>query len=126
MAENDVLTTTQTRAIAALLSERDVRSAAQAARVKERTLWRWLADPDFKAELTRQEGAVLDQATRSLLAMQGKALEVFDVVLSDPSARDSDRIRAAQSVLEFLLKLRELNTLEARIAALEAKTNEQP
>jgi hypothetical protein len=123
MAENDTLTPVQRRAINALLSERNTRDAAKAAKVSERSLWRWLTDTDFRAELTRQEGAVIDQATRSLLAMQGAALEVFDKVLTNGTATDANRLRAAEGVLDYLLKLRELNTLEQRIAKLEEAQN---
>ncbi len=126
MTDNGTLSPTQRRAISALLTERNTRDAARAAKVAERTLWRWLADPMFRAELTRQEGEVIDQATRSLLAMQGQALEVFDQVLTSATATDANRLRAAEGVLDYLLKLRELATLEERVRKLEEAQNEKP
>ena len=125
MASNGTLTPKQHQAIAALLTERNTRDAAKAANVAYRTLWRWLSDPVFRGELTKHEGAAIDQATRSLLAMQDAALGVFDTVLKDSKAKDGDRLRAAEAVLDYLLKLRELNNLEARISALEAMQNGQ-
>jgi hypothetical protein len=188
MAKNDTLTPTQKRGIAALLSERDVRSAAKATGIAERTLWRWMDDPTFRAELTRQEGAIIDQTTRGLLGMQDKALaavlDVFtlaeeqarvniaDFISEEPKALtigkgdqaktfyiesgnlnwdeirkrghlvkkiafnqygpvlelyDSQaaaglKLRTAQIALDYLLKLRELNTLEERVARLEEGT----
>lgn len=124
MTENGTLSAPQKRAIAALLTERTTRDAAQTAQVAERTLWRWLADPEFRAELTRREGALIDQATRSLLTMQGAALEAFDSVLNSDAAKDADKLRAAEGVLTYLLKLRELNSLEERIARLEQIQND--
>lgn len=126
MANNGILTPAQRRAINALLTERNTRDAAKVANVAERTLWRWLADSTFREELTRQEGAVIDQATRSLLSMQGAALEVFDQVLTSTTATDANRLRAAEGVLDYLLKLRELNTLEERIRKLEEAQNVKP
>lgn len=119
MAKNGALTPAQNRVITALLIERTTRDAARAANVAERTLWRWLADPAFRAELIRQEGAVIDEATRSLLTMQGAALGVFDNILKSPTANDANKLRAAEGVLDYLLKLRELNSLEERIRKLE-------
>lgn len=127
MARNGRLTTNQTRAIAALLSERNVRAAAKSANVGERTLWKWLDLDYFRAELTRQEGAIIDQATRGLLSMQGAAIAAFDKVLKDESttaASEANKLRAAEGVLDYLLKLRELNNLETRIRKLEEAQNE--
>lgn len=124
MTNNGTLSTKQQRAIAALLSERDVRAAARAANVGERTLWRWLGEETFRAELTRQEGAIIDQVTRGLLSMQGAAIAAFDKVLNDPKAGEANRLRAAEGVLDYLLKLRELNNLETRIRKLEEAQNE--
>jgi hypothetical protein len=123
MTDGDTLTTAQRRAINALLTERNVREAAKAAKVSERTLWRWLTDTTFRAELTTQEGAVIDQVTRGLLAMQDQALEVFDSILTSTTASDANRLRAAEGVLDYLLKLRELLTLEDRVRKLEEGQN---
>lgn len=128
MAENDTLTPTQRRAITALLTERTTRDAAKAARVSERTLWRWLDDPAFKAELTRQEGAVIDQVTRGLLAMQEDALKGLSELMSGFGGRVSAgvRLQAVKTALEIQLKYRELNTLEERIRKLEEAQNVKP
>lgn len=125
MTKNGTLTPAQNRAIAALLSERSSRSAAKVARVPERTLWRWQNDPLFHAELTRREGAVINETTRGLLALQGAALEVFDMILRSPVASDMTKLRAAEDVLDYLLKLRELNDIETRIRKLEEARFEQ-
>lgn len=192
MAENDTLTPTQKRAISALLTERTTRDAARAAAVAERTLWRWMDDPTFRAELTRQEGGIVDEVTRGLLGMQEKALKavqdvfsqadeqarvnIADFISEDPKeitigsgdkARtvyiesgnlnweairkrghlikkisfnqhgpilelyDSQaaaglKLRTAQLALDYLLKLRNLNNLGERVAALEAANNDKP
>lgn len=121
MADNGTLSTPQRRALAALLTERDVRGAAELAKVSERSLWRWLADASFRAELAKQESDLLDAAARRLLALQDKALEVFSRVMDDAGATDANQLRAAQAVIDALLKLRELVTLEKRLAVLEEK-----
>ena len=114
------LTKGQRRAIEALLNTKSVVEAAKAAGLGERTLYRYLSDPFFRQQLSAAEGDLIDQATRRLLALQGAALDTFEGVLASEEASDTVRLRAAQSVLDSLLKLRELRNIEARLVALEA------
>ena len=115
----DTLTPKQHQAIGALLSCKTVDAAAVAVGVHIRTLFRWLTEPAFRAALSAAEGDLLDVATRRLLTLQGSAIEVFESVLSDPDAGHSVKLKAAQSVLDYLLKLRELRNIEQRLTALE-------
>ncbi len=110
----------QIRAIAALLSSRNVEAAAQVVGIGERTLWRWMAEPEFAQELTHAEAAAIDAATRRLVHMQDGAIDALQAVLVDPTARPTVKLRAATAVLDYLLKLRELRNVEARLGALEA------
>ena len=118
MAESTEITPRQHKAILALLSTKSVSEAAQQAAVPERTLWRWLSDPLFRAYLAGAEADLLDAATRSLLQMQGNALETVQTIMQG-SESDAVRLRAAQTVLDHLLKLRELRNVEQRLTALE-------
>jgi hypothetical protein len=132
MAENGTpergLTPTQHRVIAALLSARDVRSAAKAAHVAERTLYRWLAeDPAFVQELRQAEGAAIDETTRRLIALQAKALDALEGALDTTGPLDATvRVRAALGLGGMLLKLVELRDIEERLRALEEAANGKP
>lgn len=112
------LTTRQQKAIAALLSARNVAEAAQLAGVGERTLHTWLTQPEFRAAVRHAEGDMLDGAARRLLNLQDSAIDTLTEILT--SGRASDRRLAAQAVLDYLLKLRELRNLDDRLTALEA------
>jgi hypothetical protein len=109
-----------------MLVSRDLRSAAKASGIPERTLWRWAGDPRFLAALHSAEGGLIEASMRRLLQISEKAIEALDVVLSDESAGDALRIRAAGMVLDQLLVLRELTNTESRLAALEAVTYAKP
>jgi hypothetical protein len=64
------------------------------------TLYNWRsADPAFRAELTRLQRKLYD-ALRGLVR---EAVESLSSVMSDPAARDSDRIAAARTVLQFAM-----------------------
>ena len=114
------LTPRQRRAIAALLSERDIKAAAEAAKVGYRTLLRWLDDPDFRAALVQAERDLVDGTTRRLVAGQDKALDVLDNVMD--GLKDTDRRQAAQAWLDYTLKYKDLD-IEARVIALEKAVN---
>lgn len=127
MSENvrpgDTLTTQQRRAIAALLAHTTLQDAATTAQCNERTLRRWLQDPDFRAALFVAEAELIDQAARRLLQLQDGAINVLDDLLT--ATADSVKLRTATAVLDHVLKLRELRTVEDRLAALEAALQQQ-
>lgn len=130
MAENGTaevaLSAKQQRAIVALLSTKSVSEAAKQAKVGERTLWRWLGDPSFRVHLAGAEADMLDATTRRLLQLQDGAIETVQAIMQDAEANAGVRLRAAQAVLENLLKLREMRNIEQRLTALEAAyVNEQ-
>jgi len=122
---SDKLSSDQRRAILALISTKSVAEAAKQSKVGQRTLWRWLGNPDFKGELVAAEGELIDSATRRLLQLQAGAIDTVETLMNDQLVRHSVRLRAAQTVLDHLLKLRELRNVEARLAALEAAVNER-
>lgn len=111
------LTNRQRKAIAALLSTRNVTEAAQASQVGERTLYRWLTLPDFRSAVTEAEGEAIDAAARRLIGLQDSAINTIQDVLAKASA--AVKLRAAQTILDYLLKLRELRSIEHRLTELE-------
>jgi hypothetical protein len=109
----------QKRAIAALLSSKSIAEAAASACIGERTLHRWLDDPLFRDELLRAEGELIDAATRRLVHIQAKAITTMEIILDDINCSATAKLRAAQTVLDYLLRLRELRNIEQRLLALE-------
>lgn len=116
------ITPAQRRAIAALLSERDVRSAALAANISERTLHRWLDDhTGFRQALSQAEGKAVDRAARKLLHYTDHAVSTMVSIMADQGNPAAVRLRAAIAVTDGMTKLRELNDLENRVSELEKK-----
>lgn len=117
------LTHRQQRAIIALLSTKSITEAAAQIGVTEKTIYQWMNQPAFKAGLISAEGEIIDRATRRLLTLHDQAINVFDEIMGDDDCAPGTKLRAAQSILDYLLKLRELRNVEARLAALEEKVN---
>ena len=121
MAENGTLTRNQKRFVAALLEAPNVRAAAEAANIGERTAWTYLADPAVKGELATHQDAVLGDAARRLAREMGAALDVLCEIMADKGATDAARVSAARAVLDSGLRLAELVTLADRVAELEQR-----
>lgn len=117
MARTD-LTVRQRRAIAALMQSRTVVEAARTAGVGYRTMYRWLDDPGFVAELRAATGAAVDQAVRRLADLSGQAVDTLADVMAGGDA-PSARVQAANVTLSHMARLRELSEIERRIAELE-------
>ncbi len=119
MSEKKV-TRKQKKAIAALLKYPTIEQVAEAIGVNPRTIFRWLDDPGFRLALSQAEGASLDKITRRLLLLGGKAIDAIESVLDDPSQEGATNKRlAAGLILDQLLRLRELRSIEQRISDLE-------
>ena len=127
MSENgsfgDNLTPQQRRAVRALLTCKTIQEAATTAQIAERTLYRWMQDAGFQAAVFAAEGELIDGATRRLLRLQDSAIDVLDDLLT--ATGDGVKLRAAQTVLDHLLRLRELRDIESRLAALELALQQQ-
>lgn len=124
----DTLKPSQRRAIIALLSEKDVKSAAIAAQVSERSIHRWLEDTEFTMHLAAAEGQAIAHVTRRLTRLSDLAAQVIEDILNSEKASAGAKLRAADLVIGNLLRLRELASAESRIRSLEKlllRQNEQ-
>lgn len=118
MGEN-VLTLRQQRAISALLTERTVTAAAAQVGVTAKTIYRWLQDDAFRAELDAREASIVDETSRVVLRMQHAALAVIASIMANAGESASVRLAAAKTALDYSIRLRELAAIERRLAALE-------
>ena len=121
MGKSGALGAKQTAVIAALLDSRTVADAAQKTGVPARTIYRWLSEPSFQTALRAAEEGVIDEAVRRLLGMQQQALSALQVVMLGKDTPPSSRVAAARTVLDAMLRLRELRSVEERLAAIEAQ-----
>ena len=105
--------------VTALAFGATVENAARKAGIGERTAYRRLADPDFRARLSqaRQE-AVVRTAGMLTGAAVGSVKTLVDLQ-QDASVPAAVRRGAARDVLEMAVKYRESAEMEQRVAAVE-------
>lgn len=113
------LTPKQRKAVEALLVTGDVSAAAKEVNVGRGTLYRWLKEPAFLAAVREAEARALDELSRLLVRLGRSAATTLAKAMSDADVPAATRVRAADVTLSRLLQLRELATLEARVAELE-------
>lgn len=109
-------------AIVALLTSPSVGAAAKAAKVSRATIYRWLEDQDFRARLKERRSAVLESAIESIKACTSKAVET----LADLMDSQDERIRrlASKDMVDYGLRVKEVQSLEDRLAIMEEQLNE--
>ena len=106
------------RALAALMTSATVKSAAALSGVGERTLHRWLRDPDFAAQLAQVETELVDAAARRRLSLTSEAIRSL-AQLSAGAEDDGVRLRTAVAILDQAARWRESASIEKRVVALE-------
>ena len=109
----------QERAIAALLVSSSVAAAAQAIKVQDNTLLRWLKDTVFQDAYREARRQVVQQAIVQVQHATCTAVQTLLAVMQDAEAPASAKVSAARTILETAIKAVELEDLEARIAELE-------
>ncbi len=113
----------QEKALAALLTEKDIRSAAVKAGVSEATVFRWLAEDDFKAEYRRLRRDAVEQAAAQIQQVSSEAVEALrkNLACGNPSAE----IAAARIILENAYKAIDLMDIQQRLEMLENAVQKQ-
>jgi len=102
---NGTLTPGQGRAIVAILGSRTVQDAARSAGVGRSTLYSWLQNEAFRAELTRRRDEVFDMAVSRLKGLVGEAVEgLGELVHSDD---ERVRLSACRDVLVLAVRARD-------------------
>jgi len=123
VAGNGSLSPRQQAFVTALLTAPTITHAMAAAKVPERTAYRWLADPIFLAAYRQAKRDALGHATGRLAVLADEAVETVQAILKDPEAPATVRLAAAKAVLDTALKVAEVEDLQARIKALEQAAN---
>lgn len=120
----------QARAINALLSTTNVRAAAAAAGISERTLWRWLTDKEFHQALETAEEQLVEGATRRLLGLQDQAIDELADILSDKNegvdVSPTLKLKAATIVLDTVAKLLAMRRPDLGLGTLEITITKRP
>lgn len=101
------MTSKQEQALAALMTHRTRREAAEAAGISERTLRGYFQDKDFRAKYRARCFEIMEDAAMQSKQLLQRALAVFEEVMDDPDEKNAVRVQAADRAAEYSLRLEE-------------------
>jgi phage terminase small subunit len=121
MADNGAkkLSKNQAKALDALLRCTTVSQAAIVAGVSARTIWRYLSNDVFKAELRKRQDQTIKATSAALVGLSGEAIQALQDLLTDPDTTPAVKARVALGWLEHTRKTVELDGLSERVRILE-------
>ena len=93
------------------------------AKLNRTTFYKWLKIPEFKAELDHQRDDIAAEAFGVLSQGLTKAVETLVSLLDNKD----DRLKrlAAKDVIDFIIRHKEIEDLDKRLAAIEQRLSEQ-
>ncbi len=113
------ISTRQKRAVFHLISSGDAQSAAQAARVSEKTVHRWLDNEAFQAYLRQSRVDFVSQTTGRLQQASTDAATTLTEIIQDQKAPATARVSAIRIALDYSYRGLEIEQLLTRLDALE-------
>lgn len=113
------LTNRQLKSIPFIVGSPTYTEGCEKAKVDRTTFYKWLRQPEFKTELDRQRDEVTADAFGILSQSLTKAVEVLVGLLN----HQDDRLKrlAANDVVEYVLKQKEVEDLDKRLTEIEKR-----
>ena len=117
------LTERQLKAIPLIVVSPTYTEGCKRAKLNRTTFYEWLKIPEFKAELDRQRDEIAAEAFGVLSQGLTKAVETLVSLLDNKD----DRLKrlAAKDVIDFIIRHKEIEDLDKRLAAIEQRLSEQ-
>lgn len=117
MREVGKLTNRQLLTINQIIASSTLEEARQKARISKGTLYAWLKDETFKAELKRQRDEVVNEALSRLKKAMTKAVDGLIELMN--SQRPDLRRWVFKDIIDYTLKNIELEDIEERLSKIE-------
>jgi hypothetical protein len=95
-------------------------NAAQKAKVSLRTVYRRLAEPEFRAQVQELRAEMVRRVAGMLTAAGIASIKTF-TTLQESAASESVRLAAARAIVELGCRLRESVELTERMTAVETR-----
>jgi hypothetical protein len=108
-------------AITALLTSPTIEHAAEVVGTSVASLRRWRSRPEFAREMCRSQEEILRGIVNELRVAGTVAATTLRAICSDEKAGAPARVRAANSIINLLMRAHQVEVVEARLVALEAK-----
>ena len=107
----------QLKAIPFIVSSSTYTEGCQKAQINKTTLYKWLKQPEFKAELDRQRDEITAEAFNTLTQSLTKAVEALTGLLDN----QDDRLKrlTSKDIIDFIIRHKENEDLDKRLTEIE-------
>ena len=110
--------------LAALVTGNTIKGAAKITGVNEKTIRRWLSDPDFSGEIAQARADVTKDIIHGLIAKAETAISTLDSIMTAEKVSAHAKVQAARCILEFAMRAIETTEIIERIEKLENHAQE--
>jgi hypothetical protein len=119
--QNSTLTARQGKTITAVLVAKSIAEGLKKAKVSRSSYYQWMREnAAFKDELERQRKELIDEGYHLLrISVLEAATTILE--LQRTAQGEGVRLRAAESIIDRVYKLAELEDIEERLEALERR-----
>ncbi len=118
------MTTSKEKALAALLTSKTRKEAAEKAGISYRTIRVYLQDAEFLAEYRQRKGEIIDDAARRLTNAMQKAIDVLENATDGKRVKDA-ALKASKLVLEYSARFITISDIMARLDAMEEQDKQR-
>lgn len=113
------LTPRQKKAIEGLIEGKSVSAVADTVHVARKTIYVWLAQPEFRDELNRLSNLILEEVSSKMIVLASDAADTLSKVLHAKDVPIGNQIQAANAILKRSTELWELYNLSKRVEVIE-------
>jgi len=106
-------------AIAAILSTPSITEAADSLGVSRSTVYRWLDDDDFQAELKQARTRVFEAALSRMQSGLSRVTDELFRIATNKQVKPATRVSACRWYIDAALRSHELLNLSERVDAIE-------
>ena len=117
MIKNDRISEKKLKAIELLMQSYSPGEVAAEVGISRVTVYRWLKDEDFNAELDNQKSELIKRSSRKLAGALDQAADVLIDLLK--TKNPNVRRLAAGNIFDYCFKFSDITDIENRIKALE-------
>lgn len=107
------------KVIAALLATNTREQAAERLGINSRTIRKYFTDPAFVKEYEKAKGKLFSSATQQIQKSIMPAIHTLRDILESETANEQVKVSAARSLLEYGIKLTEMENMYKRLEELE-------
>ena len=118
------MTTSKEKALAALLTSKTRKEAAEKAGISYRTIRVYLQDAEFLAEYRQRKGEIIDDAARRLTNAMQKAIDVLENATDGKKVKDA-ALKASKLVLEYSARFITISDIMTRLDVMEEQEKQR-